>query len=446
MPEIELGIVLSAYDRTQGALEQLTQGGKAVQDQIVELGKAMEGGGTAGREATKVMRDLTRELDANDKAARLAGKAWSDQFDVLNAGIEVGDRVAKSFDRGLRMMTQYNVAQVRVTQAEEAQRAAADKLAWAREKLARALEAEDEEGVAAATKEVAKAQEEFEKVTQRATDAQNQLNIMLLGFVAQAPAFAKDFMKTGEAVAQFGTQIKYAGGLGAVFANAIGGMQAAASGFFTFLLANPVVLVIAAIVAAVAALYLAWETDFMGMRKPIEDFYNGTVVPIVGALSDLFKTFWDDVLVPLGQAFAEVWKDVIGPALKWTWDTILAPTLGAIISGLTTVIGWIKDAIKWIHDIIDAWTHWEPDPKTLQIQQEVMGPLAAVGGMPGAIPSGQFGLSVKRSGLYYLHEGEEVSRGAKIGPINIYAETYQGGRAAGRGFLDELRNMGVYPW
>jgi hypothetical protein len=49
-----------------------------------------------------------------------------------------------------------------------------------------------------------------------------------------------------------------------------------------------------------------------------------------------------------------------------------------------------------------------------------------------------------------LHQGEVVERAGSsrvsIGTVNVYAGDYAGGRAAGKGFLDELRNMGVYPW
>jgi hypothetical protein len=137
----------------------------------------------------------------------------------------------------------------------------------------------------------------------------------------------------------------------------------------------------------------------------------------------------------------KVFSTVIGPVVKFVWDTMIGPAVTLIIGGLKLIIDTIAGVIKFINDLIDAWTNWNPAPKSLTVEQQM-----TEAGMYGVIPGAQFGLSVKRTGLYYLHEGEEVSRGAKIGPINIYAETYQGGKAAGKGFLDELRSMGVYAW
>jgi len=448
MPEIELGLVLAAYDRTEGALKQLTEDGKKLQDSIVGLGKEMEKGGEAGRQANQVYRDLNRQLDANDKAARLAAKAWADQHDVMMSAVEVGDRVARTFDRGLKMMTQYNVAQIRVTQAQDAQTAAAQRVERATARLLE-LEAQgkdDSDEYRKGIEELHKAQEDLEKTTQRASQAQDQLNMMMLGFIAQAPAFAKDTFKIVESIKTFQAQVQYAGGLQTVFTGALGNMQAAASGFFSFMLANPLIAILGGIAAAVGLIALAWHTDFMGMRDDIEAFYNENFAPIVNDIMELLKDLWDGVLVPLGEIFKEVWVNVIGPALKWTWDNILKPYLGFIIEGLRTVIGWIRDAIQWIKDLIREWESWQPTPKEMQaIVTGTLGEAGVATILPGTIPEGQVGFpyGVPRTGLYRLHEGEVVGRaGPTIGTVNVYANDYQGGRAAARGLVEELRRMG----
>jgi len=447
MPEIELGLVLKAYDRTEGILTQLESQSKSVGDAIVGLGKEMEKGGTAGRNAAVAMRDLTRELDANDKAARLAGKAWSDQFDVFNSMIDVGDRVAKSFDRGLKMATQYNVAQIRLTETEENLAEASTKLREAQERVQK-MRAEGLEGTKEyqkAIEEQTKAEVDFGKATDAAAKAQDTLNLMMVGFVMQAPSFAKDFMKTGEEIAKFGAQIAHAGGIVPAFMAAMGGMSASVHGFTAALLANPAVLIIGAIVAAVAALALIWHTDFLGMRDDIEAFYNSSVKPVVDALGEVLGEFVDGVLKPLAEAFVWAFQNVIGPVIGWVWDNLVKPVLLGWIEMLKTIIGWIADVIKWIKELIASWESWQPEPKQLEV---TMGEAGAATMLPGTIPEGQVGYpyGVPRTGTYRLHKGEVVSRdGAKIhiGSLNVYANDRAGGRAAMRGALDELERRGI---
>jgi hypothetical protein len=367
------------------------------------------------------------------------------------AAIDVGNQVARTVDKGLKMATQYNVASIRVTEAEQAQVGATQRLEAAKAKLAdvMAKEPENAEAVAKAQDDVTKAQDALTKATQGANDAQNTLNLMLVGFIAQAPAFAKQFVGITESVIKFKTDMDLAGGAGKVFTGAINNMQSTVSNFFNFLMANPVILIIGAIVAAVAALYLIWDTNFLGMRDSIQQFWDGTVAPVVNAMMDLFKTLWEDVIVPLGEIFVKVFSAVIGPIVKFVWDSMIGPTVTLIIGALKLVIDTITGVIRWIHDLIDSWTNWNPAPKTLETNYLTGGPPI---GPPGLIPGGQVGFpyGVPHTGLYRLHQGEVVERAGSsrvsIGTVNVYAGDYTGGRAAGKGFLDELRNMGLYAW
>lgn len=455
MPEIELGLILKAYDRTEGAIEQLSTQCGGLQNTIVGLGTEMAKGGTAGREAMTAYRDLSRELSATDKAGTLAVKAWKDQNEVMIGVIDVGNRVAKTFDRGLKMVTQYNVAAIRVTDAEQAQVEATDRLNTAKARLAdvMAKEPENAEAIAKAQDDVTKAQDALTKATQGANDAQNTLNLMMVGFAMQAPAFAKQFMNITESVIKFKTDMDLAGGAGKVFTGAINNMQSTVSNFFNFMMANPVVLILAAIVAAVAALYLAWDTNFLGMRDSIQQFWDGTVAPVVNAMMDLFKTLWEDVIVPLGEIFVKVFSAVIGPIVKFVWDSMIGPAVTLIIGGLKFIIDTIKGVIDWIHDLIASWTNWSPQPKTLPVNMPTNLPPGVYPGYnPANYPGGQVGFpyGVPHTGLYQLHQGEVVERAGSsrvsIGTVNVYANDYAGGRAAGKGLLDELRNMGVYAW
>jgi hypothetical protein len=451
LPEIELGIILKSYDRTEGAIDQLATQCGSLQSAIVGLGTEMAKGGTAGREAMTAYRDLNRELSASDKAGTLAVKAWKDQNEVLVQAIDVGDRVAKTFDRGLKMLNQYNVGAIRVTQAEEAQTAAAGRLETARAALAdiMAKEPENAEAIAKAQDAVTKAQDDLTKATKGTSDAQGTMNMMLIGFALQAPAFAKDIQRISESTIKLGSDLMSSATFGPIFSGQMSLMTAAIKAFNWVMDQNPVVLILGAIAVAVAALYLIWDTNFLGMRDSIQAFWDGTVAPVVNAMMDLFKTLWDDVLVPLGEIFVKVFSAVIGPVVKFVWDTMIGPAVTLIIGGLKFIIDTIAGVIRWIHDLIDSWTNWNPAPKTLETNYLTGGPPI---GPPGLIPGGQVGFpyGVPHTGLYRLHQGEVVERAGSsrvsIGTVNVYANDYPGGRAAGKGFLDELRSMGVYPW
>jgi len=453
LPEIELGIILKSYDRTEGAIEQLSTQCGGLQNTIVGLGQEMAKGGTAGREAMTAYRDLNRELSATDKAGSLAVKAWKDQNEVMIDAIKVGDQVAKVVDRGIKMATQYNVAAMRVTQAEEAQVGASQRLETAKAALTAIMEKEPEnaEAVAKATANVTKAQEDLDKATKGVSDAQGTMNMMLAGFVTQIPSFALGIVGVIGSLVQFQVATAATGGMSAAFSASIASMSAAVHSFTAALLANPAVLIIAAIVAAVAALYLIWDTNFLGMRDSIQQFWDGTVAPVVNAMMDLFKTLWEDVIVPLGEIFVKVFSAVIGPIVKFVWDTMIGPAVTLIIGGLKLIIDTIAGVIRWINDLIDSWENWNPAPKTLGVI--TTGETGGIGGLPGYnpanYPGGQVGFpyGVPHTGLYRLHQGEVVERAGSsrvsIGTVNVYAGDYPGGRAAGKGFLDELESRGV---
>ena len=452
MPEIELGLILRAFDRTEGAVQQLSTECGSLQNAIVGLGGEMAKGGTAGREAMSAYRDLNRELTASDKAASLSVKAWKDQNDVLFAAIDVGDQFARTVNRGMNMLNQYNVSSIRVTEAEQLQVTASQSLEAAKARLADVMEKEpgNAQAVASAQAAVTKAQDDLTKATKGTSDAQGGMNMMLVGFALQAPAFAKDIERISESAIKLYTDLMSSETFGPIFSGEMGLMTAAEEAFNFVMDQNPAVLILGAIVIAIGALWLIWDTNFLGMRDTIQSFWDEGVAPIVNKIMDIFNKLWNEVLVPLGEIFVKVFSAVIGPVVKFVWDTMIGPAVTTIVDGLNGIIDIISGVIKWINDLISAWTNWNPAPKNLTTNT-VSNVTTGTGG-PGFTPGGQVGFpyGVPHTGLYRLHEGETVERAGSsrlsIGTINVYANDYAGGRAAGKGLLDELRSMGVYPF
>lgn len=94
----------------------------------------------------------------------------------------------------------------------------------------------------------------------------------------------------------------------------------------------PVVIPIAAIGAAVAVLFAAWENDWGGIRTTIETFWNTTGKPIF----DQLKAWLSDKIPVALKALADMWNNVLWPALQKVWSFIDANVL-PILSALVTV-------------------------------------------------------------------------------------------------------------
>jgi len=97
--------------------------------------------------------------------------------------------------------------------------------------------------------------------------------------------------------------------------------------------AAPVVATIVAIIAVVALLRKAWETDFGGIRTATIKFWDKTLKPAFEDLSEWLgdnlpiaieklKKFWEDILLP---AINRVWQfisEFVLPILKETWEWV----------------------------------------------------------------------------------------------------------------------------
>lgn len=124
-------------------------------------------------------------------------------------------------------------------------------------------------------------------------------------------------------------------GLAGVVSSAFGAMRTAASGFFTFLMANPVVMIIGLIVIAIAGLYLAWKNNLFGIQdvtKKMVDWIQG-----------VWEAFRKDT--------ADVWDKIRSFLVQW-WPYLLG-LLGGPVGLLVAFIFKNWDDIK--NRTTDTW-------------------------------------------------------------------------------------------
>ncbi len=98
---------------------------------------------------------------------------------------------------------------------------------------------------------------------------------------------------------------------------------------------NPFVLIFGAIALAIAALYTAWQTNFLG----IQDITNQVITAI--------KWFLDNILMPAFQAFSNWFSKVLAPAIVAVWQGFLMPLFQAFV-------GWFKERWEFIKTMIDG--------------------------------------------------------------------------------------------
>ena len=172
---------------------------------------------------------------------------------------------------------------------------------------------------------------------------------------------------------------------------------------------GPILLALAAIVAAVALVRQIWENDFLGIRtalvtfwtnhaQPIlrklqewlgenipiaieflTDLWTNTLLPAIetvwsfikGDLFPLFEALWELIEVAGGVALTAIqgiWQNVLEPALQSMWEWIsdrllpvwesfefmmgkVSTSLGGVSGAISTVIGWIRDLIGQLSNI-----------------------------------------------------------------------------------------------
>lgn len=122
----------------------------------------------------------------------------------------------------------------------------------------------------------------------------------------------------------------------------------ALSSFFAFIMANPIVLVIAAIVAAIALLIANWET----VKEVAINVWNAicdTVTTIGNAIKDFLTTAWDTIKTTITNVL-----DNIKTTMSNVWNAIKT-TISTVVNAIKTTISNVWNAIKTtIKTVVDA--------------------------------------------------------------------------------------------
>lgn len=143
--------------------------------------------------------------------------------------------------------------------------------------------------------------------------------------------------------------------------------------------AAPVILTFVGLVAVVAALRAAWETDFLGIRTALE----GAWAAIQPALTELWT--WLQTNIPLALQFlSDLWTGTLLPAITAVWDFIsnnqiplfnslanlLSATVGVAVEGLAglwenVLLPALQAAGNWINTtlgpILNSFVGWLGD-------------------------------------------------------------------------------------
>ena len=122
----------------------------------------------------------------------------------------------------------------------------------------------------------------------------------------------------------------------------------ALSSFFAFIMANPIVLVIAAIVAAIALLIANWEA----VKEVAINVWNAicdTVTTIGNAIKDFLTTAWDTIKTTITNVL-----DNIKTTMSNVWNAIKT-TISTVVNAIKTTISNVWNAIKTtIKTVVDA--------------------------------------------------------------------------------------------
>lgn len=116
--------------------------------------------------------------------------------------------------------------------------------------------------------------------------------------------------------------------LGATVAGAFGTMGQAAKGFFSLLMANPIILIITAIIGAVILLYKAWTGNWFGIRDKTKaaieflvNLFNSLkqkVGEIFGSITEFLSKTWEGIK----NTAAEAWQG-IKDLISGIWQALL---------------------------------------------------------------------------------------------------------------------------
>lgn len=140
-------------------------------------------------------------------------------------------------------------------------------------------------------------------------------------------------------------------------------IKTGASALFSTILANPVILVIAAIIAAVVLLYTKceWFRDmvngaFATIKAAISQAIEASK-PAIESLMKSFKSLWETakpILQKLGEAFKKI-IDALRPVVEFTVKIVVA-RIQALLSILPKIIAAVQNVVNYVTNIIKAFT------------------------------------------------------------------------------------------
>ena len=117
-----------------------------------------------------------------------------------------------------------------------------------------------------------------------------------------------------------------------------------------FLAANPIVLVVAAVVALIAILVHLWKTN--------EDFRNAItsawskIVEVITGVVEKIKTFFTETIPDAAQAMVEWFKELPGKIKQVGIDLIMG-----LWNGIKEKLDWLKNKVTGVVDTIKGLVH-----------------------------------------------------------------------------------------
>jgi len=175
---------------------------------------------------------------------------------------------------------------------------------------------------------------------------------------------------------------------------------------FTTLAAHPIVAALIAFAAIVALVATNWDkmNGIVRVGLTVISPYGVALGILIRIFDDLKDTVlrWGSAVInaleKVGDFLGKV-AGVVKDQFLGAWNSIKGPVLaviGAIISAVQTLVGWIQDAIEWLG-------------KLNPFASNAPGGLTPVPGRgPGVIPGAATGGFVARSGLAMIHQGENI--------------------------------------
>ena len=128
----------------------------------------------------------------------------------------------------------------------------------------------------------------------------------------------------GPVLLAFGAVLAVLPSISAGFMTMVSGVKAIGSAM-SFLAANPVVLILAAIAGLVAAFVYFYNTN---------ESFRGVVDSVLSQIATVAKNLWNNVLVPLGEYLKVLWNNIFVPFGKSLAETF-SPTIEALSAVLT---------------------------------------------------------------------------------------------------------------